>query len=211
MELLNALKWRYATKKFDPTQRVSEESIKQLLEVAHIAPTSSGLQPFKVLVITNQELKESLVAHSMNQQQIADCSHLLVFAAWDRYTEERIDGIFNKTTSERGLPESAMFEYGTRLKKLYLNQSAEENFVHTSKQTYIAFGMVLAAAAELKIDATPMEGFDNAAYDQILNLKERGLKSVTIMPLGYRDADNDWLVNMKKVRHAPEDFIIEIK
>ncbi|WP_430615535.1 NAD(P)H-dependent oxidoreductase [Flavobacterium sp. JP2137] len=211
MELLDALKWRYATKKYDPTKRVSEEMVKQLLEVAHLAPTSSGLQPFKVVVISNQAIKESLVPHSMNQQQIADCSHLLVFAAWDRYTAERIDGIFKKTTAERNLPETAMTEYGNRIKDLYLNQTAEENFVHTAKQTYIAFGMVLAAAAELKIDTTPMEGFDTAAYDKILNLNEQGLKSVTVVPLGYRDAGNDWLVNLKKVRHAKDDFIIEMK
>ncbi len=211
MELLNALKWRYATKKFDASKKVSQDLVEQLLEVAHLAPTSSGLQPFKVVVVTNQAVKELLVAHSMNQQQIADCSHLLVFAAWDQYTAERIDGIFNKTTSERGLPQTAMLEYGNKIKDLYLNQSAEENFVHTAKQTYIAFGMVLAAAAELKIDATPMEGFDSAAYDELLQLKEKGLKSVTIMPLGYRDADNDWLVSMKKVRHDKGDFIIEVK
>ncbi len=208
--LLEDLKWRYATKKYDPTKKVAEEDVKKIVEAARLAPTSSGMQQFRVLVITDQELKEKLVPISMDQQAVADCSHLLVFAAWDKYTEERIDKVYDYTTDERGLPRGRFGSYTDKLKGLYLNQSAEENFVHTARQSYIGFGLSIAMAAELKVDCTPIEGFDPAAVDELLGLAEKGLKSVTMLPLGYRDGDNDWLVSMKKVRIPTEEFVIEI-
>jgi nitroreductase / dihydropteridine reductase len=211
MTLLENLQWRYATKQYDSTRKVAQEDVDKILEAARLAPTSSGLQQFRVLVITNQELKNKIVPIAWDQQIVADCSHLLVFAAWDRYTEERIDSIYDFTTDQRGLPRGRFGSYTDRLKALYLTQSADQNFVHTARQAYIGFAMAIAQAAELKVDCTPMEGFSPDELDELLDLKPKGLKSVLMLPLGYRDATNDWLVNMKKVRNPKEEFVIEYK
>lgn len=211
MKLLDTLKWRYATKKFDPSKKVDQKLVDQIIEAARLAPTSSGLQPFKVLVITNQELKEKIVPIAFGQQQIADASHLLIFAAWDNYTTERIDHIYGLITSEREQADEQYKPYTDKLKSIYLNRPAQENFEHAARQSYIAFSFAMAEAADLGVDTTPMEGFENEALDELLNLKEQGLKSVTILPLGYRDETNDWLVNLKKVRHPESEFIVEIK
>jgi len=210
MELLDAFKWRYATKKFDPDKKVEQVYVDKIIEAAWLAPTSSGLQPFEVFVITNQELKNKLVPISMGQEIVADCSHLLVFAAWDNYTAERIDQIYAHTTSGREQPADRYQAYTDRLKSKYLNRSEDENFAHTARQSYIAFAFAMAEAASLKVDATPMEGFNNEEVDKLLNLSEKGLKSVTLLPIGYRDEENDWLVNMKKVRHPKDNFITEL-
>lgn len=209
MELLNALKWRYATKKMNG-QPVSQEKVDAILQAAHLAPTSSGLQPFEIIVVTNTELKNKIIPIAHGQSQIADCSHLLIFAAWDNYTEERISEVFARTVAERNAPAGSMEDYKNRLIAAYTKRPAEQNFAHAARQAYIGFGMAIAAAAELKVDATPMEGFDGAALDKLLQLKEKGLRSVTMLPLGYRDASNDWLVNLKKVRTPRDRFITEL-
>jgi nitroreductase/dihydropteridine reductase len=209
MALLDNLQWRYATKKYDTAKKVSDEDVDKIVEAARLAPTSSGLQQFRVVVITNQNLKEKIVPVAMDQEIVADCSHLLIFAAWDRYTEERIDQIYNFTTDERGLPRGRFSSYTDKIKGLYLTQSPEENFIHTARQAYIGFGLAIAQAAELKVDSTPMEGFSPDELDELLDLKSRGLKSVTLLALGYRDAEGDWLSGLKKVRNPKEQFIIE--
>ena len=210
MELLDAFKWRYATKKYDPTKKVDQVLVDKILEATRLAPTSSGLQPFEVFDITNQELKNKIAILSHGQQIVADCSHLLVFAAWDNYTAERIDNIYALTTTEREQPADRYKEYTDRLKNMYLGRPAEVNFAHTARQAYIAFGFAIAEAASLKVDATPMEGFLNEELDILLGLGEKKLKSVTLLPIGYRDVANDWLVNLKKVRNPKEKFITEI-
>lgn len=207
MELLDAFKWRYATKKFDTSKKVDQELVDKIVEAAWIAPTSSGLQPFEVIVITNQELKNKIVPITYGQEMVADCSHLLVFAGWDNYTAERIDHIYSVTTTEREQPADRYQAYTDRLKSKYLNQPAEENFAHIARQAYISFSFAMAEAASLKVDATPMEGFINEEVDKLLNLREKGLKSVTLLPIGYRDEANDWLVNLKKVRQPKEKFL----
>jgi nitroreductase len=131
---------------------------------------------------------------------------LLIFAAWDNYTTQRISEVFEHTVAERGLPADAMNDYKNRLINGYTPRPAQQNFEHAARQAYISFGIALAAAAELRVDATPMEGFDNVALDELLNLKEKGLRSVTLLPLGYRDESNDWLVHLKKVRTPRERF-----
>ena len=211
MALLDDLKWRYATKAYDSTKKVDQKDVDKIIEAARLAPTSSGLQQFRVMVITNQELKEKIVPIAMDQQNIAQCSHLLVFVAWDKYTEKRIDDIYNYTTDQRGLPRGRFDSYTNKLKALYLPQNAEENFAHTARQAYIGLGLALAQAAELKVDSTPMEGFDNNALDELLDLRSKGLRSVILMPIGYRDTTNDWLVNMKKVRIPKDNFVIKSK
>jgi nitroreductase len=211
MALLDDLKWRYATKKYDPTKKLAQADVDKIIEAARLAPTSSGLQQFRLIVITNQELKDKIVPIAKNQQIVSDCSHLLVFVAWDKYTDERIDKQFNYITDERGLPRGRMSSYTDRIKKLYLNQTEKENFVHTARQAYIGFGLAIAQAAELKVDCTPMEGFNNDELDELLDLPSKGLRSVLLLPLGYRDAENDWLEKMKKVRKPKEDFVINYK
>ena len=210
MSLLEDLQWRYAVKAYDSTKKVSQEDIDKIVEAARLAPTSSGLQPFKVIVVKSQDVKEKLVPGSLNPECMRDCSHVLVFAAWDRYTEKRIDDIYDLTTDERGLERGRFSSYTDKIKGIYLNETAEENHAHIARQTYIALGMALAQAAELKIGSTPIEGFNNAVVDEVLNLNALGLKSVSLMYVGYPDEQNDWLRNMKKVRNSKSDFVIEI-
>lgn len=210
MSLINALNWRYATKKMNG-QAVPQEKVNQILEAARLAPTSSGLQPFKVIVITNTALKQQLLSAAYNQAQVVDCSHLLVFAAWDTYTEDRINDVFSFMNRERGLPDSGTEAYKNNLISMYVPRPSQVNFEHAARQAYIGFGLAIAEAALLQVDATPMEGFDGEKVDEILNLNAQGLKSVTLLPLGYRDATGDWLVNLKKVRQPSTEFIIELK
>ena len=211
MALLDDLKWRYATKKYDPTKKVAQADVDKIIEAARLAPTSSGLQQFRLIVITNQELKDRIVPIAMDQQIVADCSHLLVFVAWDKYTDERIDSQYDYITDERELPSGRFGSYTDRLKNMYLNQTEKENFIHTARQAYIGFGLAIAQAAELKVDCTPMEGFKTDELDELLDLRSKELRSVLILPLGYRDAENDWLMNMKKVRKPKEEFVINYK
>lgn len=211
MELLEAFKWRYATKKFDPTKKIELELVDKIIEAVWLSPTSSGLQPFELLVITNQDLKNKITKVAYDQQIVADCSHLLVFAAWDNYTEDRIETIYGHITRERDQPEDRYQPYKDRLKGMYLNRPAENNFEHAARQAYIAMGFAMAEAASLKIDATPMEGFVGAELDELLDLLSKGLKSVLLLPIGYRDEANDWLVNQKKVRHPKNDFLTVIE
>ncbi|RYD80339.1 MAG: NAD(P)H-dependent oxidoreductase [Sphingobacteriales bacterium] len=210
MTLIEALNWRYAVKKMNG-QPVEQDKVDQIIAAAHLAPTSSGLQPFKVIVVTNQELKEKIAPIAFNQSQVIDSSHLLIFAAFENYTEEGIDATFSYMNAERGLPESATDAYKAQLKGMILPRTAEENFNHAARQAYIGFGMAIAQAALLKVDATPMEGFNAPALDELLELNKQGLKSVTLLPLGYRDEANDWLVNLKKVRKPLSEFVIEYK
>lgn len=210
MALIDALKWRYATKKMNG-QAVPQEKVDYILEAAKLAPSSSGLQPYKIFVITNKDLKDKIRAVSFDQSQVTDASHVLVWAAWDGYSLDRISAVFDRTIAERGIPANAMDEYKQRLWGMYEPLGQEWHAHHAAKQAYISFGVAIAAAAEQEVDATPMEGFIPAEVDKLLGLSELGLKSVLVLPLGYRDHENDWLVNMKKVRTPQEDFITEIK
>jgi nitroreductase/dihydropteridine reductase len=209
MELLDKLKWRYATKAMNG-QKVPQEKVDNIIEAISLAPTSSGLQPFEVFVIKNQEVKEEIKPIAWNQSVITDCSHLLVFAAWDTYTEDRINKMFDLTNEVRGFKNKGWENYRQMLLNNYPQKDAEENFNHAVKQAYIAFSQAIAAAAFEEVDSTPIEGFDPAALDKILGLREKGLRSCVILSLGYRDSDNDWLVNLKKVRKSREDLVTEI-
>ncbi len=209
MSLIEDLNWRHAVKAYDPEKKVSEENIHKIIEAARLAPSSSGLQPFQVIVVRDQNIKEKLASTALNPDCMKNCSHVLIFAAWDRYTAERIDKVYDFTTDERGLPKGRFKNYTDKLKSIYLDQPADLNFAHTARQTYIALGMALAQAAELRIDTTPVEGFSNQAVDEILKLNKQGLKSVSLMYIGYADTQNDWVAPMKKVRIPKKDFILE--
>jgi len=210
MELLDKLNWRYATKAMNG-QKIPQEKIDNIIEAISLAPTSSGLQPFEVYVITNQEVKDKIKPIAWNQSVVSDCSHLLVFAAWDTYTEERINKMFDLVNEVRGFKNEGWENYRQMLLKGYPPRDPEINFNHAAKQAYIAFSQAITAAAFEQVDATPMEGFDANALDEILNLREKRLRSCVLLPLGYRDTENDWLVNLKKVRKSREDFITEVE
>ncbi|HXS38260.1 MAG TPA: nitroreductase family protein [Flavipsychrobacter sp.] len=209
MSLLEALNWRYATKRMNGKQ-VPDEKVNTIIEAARLAPSNAGLQPFSIIVVKDKELLKKIQPIANNQPQIAEASHLLVFAAWDNITEDRIREAINHITNERNLPKNALNEFRDRIITMYANRTAEENFQSAARQAYIAFGVAITAAATEQVDATPMEGFNNVQLDEFLGLKEKGLRSVTLLPLGYRDEQNDWLANQKKVRWPKEKMIIEL-
>lgn len=208
--LIEKLNWRYATKKMDPAKAIPQEKLDRILEAIRLTATSSGLQPFELLVVKNPALRSRIREVAWDQAQVTDASHLLVFAAWDTYTEDRIDMMFDLVNQQRGMINEGWEAYRKNLKGMLLPRDAQTNFEHAARQAYIGLGTALIAAAEEQVDATPMEGFDPDAVDQILGLREKGLRSVILLPLGYRANEGDWLVNLKKVRRAREDFITEI-
>jgi nitroreductase / dihydropteridine reductase len=210
MELLNKLNWRYAAKAMNG-EKVSEDKITRILEAARLAPTSSGLQPFEIIVVKNKAIKEKIKPVAWNQSVITDCSHLLVFAAWDTYTADRINYMFDLTNDIRGFKNEGWENYRQMLLNSYPQKSAEENFNHAAKQAYIAFSQAIIAASFEGVDATPIEGFDPNAVDQILGLREKGLRSAVLLPLGYRKEDADWLVKLVKVRKPMEELVTVIE
>jgi nitroreductase len=166
MDLIQKLQWRYATKKMNPEKAVAQDKIERILEAARLAPTSSGLQPFEIIVVTNAAVREKIKSIAWNQAQITDCSHLLVFAAWDDYTAERINMMFDLTNDERGFKNEGWENYRNTLLSGYPQRGAEVNFQHAAKQAYIGLGAALIAAAFEEVDSTPMEGFDPDALDE---------------------------------------------
>ena len=206
MSFLDKLNQRYATKAMNG-EVVPQEKIDNILEAIRLAPTSSGLQPFEVFVVTNDEVKAKIKEIAWNQSQVTDCSHLLVFAAWDTYTEDRINHMFDLTNEIRGFKNEGWENYRQQLLSSYPKRDAEENFEHAARQTYIAFMSAIAQATYEGVDSTPMEGFDPNALDEILELRKKGLRSTLLLPLGYKDADKDWLVNLVKVRKPMEELV----
>lgn len=210
MELLDKLQWRYATKKMDPSRAVPREKVDRIIEAARLAPTSSGLQPYEILLVTNPEIRKEITAVAWNQQQVVDGSHVLVFAAWDDYTADRINQMFDYTNEVRGFKNEGWEAYRQQLLASYPQRGADINFSHTARQAFIGLGASIIAAAFEEVDCVPMEGFDPAAVDTILKLRERGLRSVAMLPLGYRQEDGDWLVKLPKVRRPVEQFVTEV-
>lgn len=210
MRLLDALNWRYATKRMTG-EKIDQKLVDQILEAARLAPTSAGIQPIHIFSITNKEIKEKISPIALNQPQITESSHLLVFTAWDNMADQRIQDVYDYTNTERALPLDTTADVVSGLKQLFSTFTEEQQHHHASKQAHIAFGLAIAAAAELGVDATPMEGFDKDQLDEFLNLKSKGLKSTTLLALGRRAPQNDWLIKLKKVRQPKETFITEIK
>ena len=209
-DLLNRLQWRYATKKMNPAKEVPQEKVERILEAARLAPTSSGLQPYQIIVVTSKALREQIKPIAWNQGQITDCSHLLVFAAWDNYTVDRINGMFDLVNEQRGFTSEGWENYRKMLLGNYPGRDPQVNFEHAARQAYIGLGAALIAAAYEEVDSTPMEGFDPKALDDILGLADLHLRSVAILPLGYREEASDWLVNLKKVRRPLAEFVVDL-
>jgi nitroreductase len=210
-KLIDLLNWRYATKKMDPAKVVPEEKVARILEAIRLTATSSGMQPFHVLVVTNPELRAAIKPHAWGQGMVTDCSHLLVFAAWDDYTPERINAAFDLVNEVRGFKNEGWEAYRQSVLASYPPRGPEVNFQHAARQAYIGLGTALVAAAEEQVDSTPMEGFSPDKVDEILGLRAKGLRSVVILPLGYREEAGDWLVNLKKVRRALNDFVTWVR
>ena len=206
MSFLDKLNERYATKAMNG-KVVPQEKIDNILEAIRLAPTSSGLQPFEIFVITNDAIKSSIKEIAWNQTPVTDCSHLLVFAAWDTYTKNRINHMFDLTNEIRGFKNEGWEDYRQQLLFSYPHKDAETNFEHAARQTYIAFMAAITQAAFENVDSTPMEGFNPVALDKILGLREKGLRSTLLLPLGYKDVDNDWLANLVKVRKPMDELV----
>ena len=209
--LLDKMQWRYAAKKMDSTKVVPQEKVNRIIEAARLAPTSSGLQPFEVIVVTNKDIRTQIQAVAHNQAQVTEGSHLLVFAAWDTYTADRINHMFDLTNAERGGTNEGWENYRQMLLKSYPARDAQVNFEHAARQAYIGLGASLISAAFVAVDSTPMEGFDPKSVDDILGLGAKGLRSVALLPLGYRAKGQDWLENLKKIRRPVSEFVTEVK
>lgn len=209
MSLIDALEWRYATKKMNGN-KVSSEKIEILLDAIRLSASGFGLMPYQILVIENPALKSQIQPIAYGQSQAADCSHLLVFAAWNEVTEAKIDAFVNLVAETRQAPLSALADYRGAMVGSLLARPKEMQAIWADKQVYLAMGTALAAAAEFEIDTTPMEGFNPAKLDQLLELEAQGLHSVLLLAVGERDAANDFMVNAKKVRTPKDELFVRM-
>jgi nitroreductase len=201
--------WRYATKKFDATKKVSAEDLETLKEAIRLSSSSYGLQLYKVLIIENPEIKAQLLPNSWGQTQIVDASHVFVFANQTHIGNTEIDAYLQNTAQTRNLPIDALSGYGDFMKGAINPMSEEAKGVWTAKQAYLALANLLNAAAELKIDVTPMEGFNSQKYNEILGLDKLNLNAVVVAAVGYRH-EEDATQHYKKVRKTKEELFITL-
>lgn len=205
MNLTEAWNWRYATKKFDSSKKLDAQEIEKLKEAITLAPSSYGLQPYKVMVIEDQKTREQLKEASWNQTQITDASHLFVFCNIKKVERNFIEDFFALKANKMGVDTSAMAGYVDFIDNILQDKSNNEMSNWTAKQAYIGVSNLLTAAAINKIDACPMEGFDADGYDKILNLSEKGLEAAVVVAVGYRSSE-DSSANAPKVRWAEEEL-----
>jgi nitroreductase len=207
MSLIESLNWRYAVKNYN-NQIVEQEKVEQILESIRLTPTSLGLQTFKVFLIENPELRAEMHLKVCKQPQTVEASHLLVFAAYSELKQAQIDDYMHRiaTTRSQELAELEKFKMGIQGFTSKMEVSDLRNWC--AKQTYIAMGTAMTVAAHLEVDTTPMEGFDNKAMDELLQLEKQGLFSTVMLALGYRDSEKDFLAKAKKVRKSKEELFI---
>lgn len=204
MDLQETLKWRYAVKQYS-NKEVSDTDLNAIIDAINLSASSTGMQPYRLFVLKDKDLRKQLGESSFNSQ-IVEASHLLVFAAYENVTQEIIDNYMQHVADIRKTPIEQLAEFKEKLETYLLSRTAEENFIWSAKQAYIALGTGLIAAADLKIDATPMEGFDSQLFDKLLGLKKQGLKSVVLLSIGYRDEEKDFFAKLEKVRLPREEF-----
>ena len=209
MHILNSLEWRYAVKKFDPSKKLSKDQIDTLKSAFNLTATSFGLQPIKLIVIQNKELQEKFVAHSYYQRQVADASHLLVLCIDNDTTTDDVNAYFDLEKEMRGTSEEIISTFRNQLVEMYKNKTIEEKQLSAIYQTYIALGNLMTVCAIEGIDSCPMEGFVPEKIDELLNLKSLHLKSVLMLPVGFR-AEDDIMNGMRKVRKPLHKTVIEI-
>lgn len=208
-QLIEALEWRYACKKFDANKRISDTDLDTILDSIQLTPSSYGLQPIKVLLIETKELREQIKPIAWNQAQVVDASHLLVFCHYTALSESYVDQHVSLMANTRNLPIEKLQGFGTHVKSSIATMDADHVNQWTGKQTYIALGQVLLSCALLKIDATPMEGFDRRALDNLLDLSKDGLSASLLCPIGYRHAEDPYIA-LKKVRKT-KDALFETR
>ena len=209
MNTLESLNWRYATKKFDANRTLTDVQVDQLLEAGNLAASSYGLQPYKLLVIKNQDLQDQLVAHSYNQRQVADASHVIVIAARTDVNADYISAYSDRVEKTRGLDAGTMDASKDVMLGTIGKLSPEDLFQWSAKQTYIVLGTMMAAAAQMEIDTCPMEGFVPDKYDELLDLESKNLRSVLVLPVGYR-AKDDATQHQKKVRLPLDEIVVRV-
>jgi nitroreductase len=201
--------WRYATKKFDATKKITAEDLDILMEAIRLSSSSYGLQPYKILIIENPDLRAKIQKAAWGQSQVVDASHLLVFANQTDITDAQIDDFFENTSKTRGVAKETLAGYQGFMKSKINELSVDAKNIWNAKQAYLALANLMNAAAELKIDVTPMEGFSPADVNEILGLNELGLNATLLAPIGYRHTD-DATQHYKKVRKSKEELFITI-
>ncbi|MCX2678703.1 NAD(P)H-dependent oxidoreductase [Galbibacter sp. EGI 63066] len=209
MNIIKALEWRYATKKFDPNKALPKNKLEILKNAFNLTATSYGLQPVKLLIINDRALQSKLKEHSWNQPQVEDASHLLVFCVEQNIGADYIKKYFERVKNIRNTPEKVLEPFQNFLIEDFENKTAEEIQQWAEKQVYLAMGNLLTVCAVENIDACPMEGFSSETYDKLLNLNEKHLRSVLVMPVGYR-AEDDMFAEFKKVRKPMSDSVVEL-
>jgi len=207
MELIESLQWRYATKKMNG-DKIPQDKLDRILEVTRLAPSSYGLTPYQVIVVEDQDLKEQLVGACYNQTQLKDSSAVLVFAVWDTIDENDVEYYIKTMALERNIPVELLNDFKGMMLGTLSNMTEEQKTIWAQKQTYIGLGFSLVASALEEVDSTPMEGFVPSKVDEVLGLKELGLKSTLVLTLGYRDTEGDSLSTMKKIRRGNDNFFI---
>lgn len=205
MDLIQDLNWRYATKSYS-NEKVTEEKINFILEATNLSASSIGVQPYRIFVIDDIELRDKLGANSFNKQ-IAQSSHLFVFAAYNKITTKHVQDLVELTAKTKNVTVESLDSLFNAADSYFRSRTDEENKIWAERQTYIALGTALIAAANAKVDATPMEGFDSKLFDDVLGLNEKDLHSVVLLSLGYRDEANDYLANTPKVRIPVEEMV----
>ncbi|MEP0264384.1 NAD(P)H-dependent oxidoreductase [Dokdonia sp.] len=208
-QIIEALQWRYATKKFDANSILPTHKIAVLKEAFNLTASSFGLQPVRLLIIHNQGIQDHLVALSMEQQQVADASHVLVFCIEKNIDKAYIEAYFKNVQDIRNTPDKILQPFREYLYGHFETETPDDIINWATKQAYLAMGNLLTICAIEKIDACPMEGFNPEGYDALLGLPEKGLSSVLVMPIGVR-ADDDMFAGFKKVRKTLKDAVIEI-
>lgn len=209
-QIVDALNWRYATKGFDTKKKVSPRDLNDLLEAARLAPTSYGLQPFRMILVKNPAIRAKLREAAWNQGQLVEASHIVVFAVKKGIDAAYVDQFVDLVAKTRKVKVETLKDYADMMKGTIAAKSPEMLDEWSSRQAYIALGTMLLAAARAKIDACPMEGFDATKFDEILGLGDKGLRSIAVCALGYR-TKTDAYAKMKKVRFAKKDMVIEVK
>ena len=207
--ILDALEWRYAVKKFDDKASLTEQQILEVKKVFNLSASSYGLQPYKMIVVQNPELKEKLVPASFGQQQISQSAAILVFAVRTDFGMDYIDQFFKDMSTKRQIPLENLEGYKNFMKGSFANKSEDEISSWATKQVYLTMGHMLASLAALQIDACPMEGLDPQAYDKILDLDAKQLKTIIAMPIGV-GAPDDASATALKVRKDLSDIIIDL-
>lgn len=210
MDLIQSLEWRYAVKEFDNEKSIPADKIERIKKAFNLTPTSYGLQPLHLAIISDRELQEKLLAHSYGQKQITSASHVLVICIETCIDQNFIEANFELQKEIRSVKDEVVAPFRKFLIDDFTNRTPEEIHQWAMNQAYLALGNVLTVCAAEKIDACPMEGFEAHRYDEILGLNEKGLKSAVVLPLGYR-SENDKFSGFKKVRRPINETVFEIE